>query len=334
MKALRPQLRRVDALSVEQCRKLGETRRMIRLWTSTFGVLVALGPLAAPVAAGGNVRIAVVQSRDAPPFRAVRTGFERVLRQKGIAASYQIYPLDAEGNPPRSLLRSEAGLLLTLGPVAGRAASSQIHDVPIVGALIRRSDRVEATGNATGVLIDYPVDTQLRWMQRLLPKHRKVGVLFNPGENAERIDSANRAAKDLGMKLLAEEVYRPGDLPKGLREIARGADLIWGLADQMALTHQTAKKFIVFSFRNRIPLSGGTTSWVKSGALFSLERDYEDIGMQCGELAVKILAGASPASLPPTAPRRLLYSVNLKTARYMRVKLSDRVIQDAAYVFE
>jgi putative ABC transport system substrate-binding protein len=49
---------------------------------------------------------------------------------------------------------------------------------------------------------------------------------------------------------------------------------------------------------------------------------------------VKILAGTSPASLPPTAPRRLLYSVNLKTARYMKVKLSDRVIQDAAYVFE
>ena len=86
--------------------------------------------------------------------------------------------------------------------------------------------------------------------------------------------------------------------------------------------------------QNRIPLSGDSTGLVKAGALFSLERDYADIGKQAGELASKILGGAAPATLSPEPPRRLLYSVNLKTARHMRIQLSDDVVQNAARAFE
>ncbi len=311
-----------------------------RSWVSV-GLLLATCVLAGPEpaeAARGAVRIAVIQSRPAPPFRALLAGFKRGLRHRRVRADIAVYTLRPDGNVPESLLRGSNGsapeLIFSLGPTATRAAASQIHNLPIVAGLIRQRDKLGSKPNVTGVLFDYPVETQLFWLKRLLPGNKNVGVLFNPDENENRIQSAEGAASDLGLNLMAQEVLEPKDLPRALRNLSREADLIWGLADRTTLTRKTARKFIVFSFRNRIPLSGASTSWVKSGALFSLERDYEDIGAQCALLALKVLRGANPSSLPPEPPRRLLYSINLKTARYMRIRISDHVIQDAAYVFE
>lgn len=289
-------------------------------------------------AAPGTVQIAVVQSQAAAPFRALLAGFKRGMRHKRIAVEYTLYQLQRDGNLPASLFKRGTGkdprLIFALGPHAARAASAQIHNLPIVAGLIRQRDGTNSMSNVTGVLFDYPVEIQLSWMKRLLPNNKNVGVLFNPDENEDRIESAAGVASKLGLNLMAHEVLKPKDLPKAMRDLSKGADLIWGLADRTTMTRQTARKFIVFSFQNRIPLSGASTSWVKSGALFSLERDYEDIGAQCAEIAARVMNGVSPASLRPEPPRRLLYSINLKTARYMRLKLPDHVVQDAAYVFE
>jgi len=295
--------------------------------------IVATGALAE----GRPARIAVVESQDAAPYRAILKGYKRELKNRKVPARFVVFSLDEEGNLPMSLLggtKSDPDLILALGPVASAAATSQIHDIPIIAALVRRASEVDESHNATGVLFDYPVESQLRWMQELLPEHRSVGVLFDPEENEKRIDSASDVAQELGMNLLPHEVHRPTDLPDALRDLSKNADLLWGIADQTVYNRKTAKQFIVFSFSNQIPLSGVSTSWVKAGALFGLERDYEDIGAQCGDLSVSVLRGKSVDRLGFSAPRRLLYSVNLKTARHMGIHIKDDVVQNAAYAFE
>ena len=86
--------------------------------------------------------------------------------------------------------------------------------------------------------------------------------------------------------------------------------------------------------RNRIPFVGLSQTWVKAGALYALDRDYEDIGAQCGELAVKILQGTSPSALPPVTPRKVVYSINLRTARHMKLDISPGALRDAQAVIE
>ena len=109
--------------------------------------------------------------------------------------------------------------------------------------------------------------------------------------------------------------------------------MLWGLTDQLVLSPQTAQAILLFSFRNRIPFTGLSKSWVKAGALYALDRDYADIGAQCGEMALQILRGASTSSLPPARPRKLKYVVNLRTADRMKLKIPESLVDGADQVF-
>ncbi|MCD6581287.1 MAG: hypothetical protein J7K90_05755 [Desulfuromusa sp.] len=61
-------------------------------------------------------------------------------------------------------------------------------------------------------------------------------------------------------------------------------------ANVMVLNPKTAKNILLFSFRNKIPFIGLSNAWVKAGALYALERDYDDIGQQSAEQCVQVLS--------------------------------------------
>jgi putative ABC transport system substrate-binding protein len=209
-----------------------------------------------------------------------------------------------------------------------------VRDIPIVAGLILNADDMAKSPNTAAVVLEFPVESELRFLQRFLPGQRNVGVLFNPAENQNRIDAATRAAGALGLTLFARRVESPRDLPDALESLNKKADVLWGVADQVVLNSQTARHILLFSLRNQIPFVGLSATWVKAGALYALDRDYKDMGMQCGEVALKILQGAAPSSFAPVAPRKIVYSVNLKTARLLRLDIQAPVLQAAQAVIE
>jgi putative ABC transport system substrate-binding protein len=89
----------------------------------------------------------------------------------------------------------------------------------------------------------------------------------------------------------------------------------------------------LFSFRNRMPFSGLSASWVKAGALYALDRDYEDLGAQCAEMALKVLDGKHAGSIPPARPRKVRYVLNLRTAEHLKLNLPSELVDGAAEVY-
>ncbi|MCA9453088.1 MAG: hypothetical protein KC584_10745, partial [Nitrospira sp.] len=73
---------------------------------------------------------------------------------------------------------------------------------------------------------------------------------------------------------------------------------------------------------------------VKAGAVYALDRDYVDIGVQCGELAEQVLKGVNIHTLKPQSPRKVLYALNLTSTNHMHLNFSDGVIRGAHPVFE
>src|SRR4030067_1111588 len=57
------------------------------------------------------------------------------------------------------------------------------------------------------------------------------------------------------------------------------------LPDAVVHNPKAAKIILLFSYRHRIPFIGPSESWVKEGAFYALDRDYRDMGAQCGEMA-------------------------------------------------
>ena len=57
------------------------------------------------------------------------------------------------------------------------------------------------------------------------------------------------------------------------------------------------------------------------------------MGIQCGEIAFKILSGVNVNSIPVTSPRKIIYAINLKTAEYMKINFKDEIVRNAYKVF-
>jgi putative ABC transport system substrate-binding protein len=303
-----------------------------------FVVLALMPGCAGAAVPEKESRIGVLLSQDAGPYQETLDGFKRYLEQQGVRVRLEVVSLQGDaaqaGAAMQQLRAQPLNLLFTLGSLATQSAVRENSSTPIIASLILKKTDLGNAPNVTGVVLQFPVELELRWMQRLLPGQRNVGVLYNPSENQQRIDDAAEAAKTLGLTLQARKVESPRDLPDELESMAQRADVLWGLADQMIMTPQTAKPILLFSFRNRIPVVGLSQSWVKAGALYALDRDYGDIGMQCGEMALKLLRGTPVSALPPTPPRKVTYSINLKTATHMKLDIPKALIQGAREVIE
>jgi putative ABC transport system substrate-binding protein len=294
------------------------------------------------LAAGGDAigqepsAIAVVTSRDEGPYEGVVSGVRAALgARRGSALRVESLQSDPDGamKALRRARRAGSGALITVGSSATRAALAAAGDTPVIACMIGDRSDLGRAENATGVMLEFSLETQLEWVRRFVPDGRAIGLLYNPAENQERVAEASRIAARLGLRVVAREVRRPQDLPGALESLAGEADVLLALTDQTVLSPQTAQAILLFSFRNRMPFSGLSASWVKAGALYALERDYEDLGAQCAEMAVRVLEGVPAGSLPPVVPRKVEYALNVRTAEHLKLRLPAELIDGAAEVF-
>jgi putative ABC transport system substrate-binding protein len=293
---------------------------------------VCVVPLAAGAADGGKKIAVVADFRDAAPSRRRWQGSNH-LERHGAQTTTEVLRLNGRRRTRRPG-RSEAegggfALIVTFGPLATDTVAREIADIPLVAGLVLSPGLYGKSGNVTGVGLELPVEQQFDWLRRIVPNARTVGVLYNPAENRNRIEAAQVAAKKRGLTLDAQEVRSPLDVPAALDALSKRADVLWSVPDTTALSPQLAKHLLLFSFRNGIPFIGLSSAWVKAGALYSLDADYREVGAQCAEIAMKVLNGASPGSVQPVPPRTVVYSLNLTTARQMKISLPTEIVRGA-----
>ncbi len=56
------------------------------------------------------------------------------------------------------------------------------------------------------------------------------------------------------------------------------------------------------------------------------------MGSQCADIAARLFKGVPISAIPPLRPRKLVYSLNLKTAAHMQIKIPNEIIKGAHYL--
>lgn len=311
---------------------------LVALLTRAITLVVLFHALPiSPVSAESN-RIVILSGQDLKPYQEVLAGLQQSLTKQGITLTIEIHAVQGNQTKAREVLadvkRNGAKLLVTLGNQATQAAVREINNMPILATMIVSPDDIRSARNATAVLLDFPIETQLQWLKRIVPTAGSVGVLFNPKENQLKVDMASTAAKRVGLTLAPKSVETPRALPDALDEVTRTTDVLWGIPDSVVMTPQTAEPILLNTIKNKIPLVGLSSSWVKAGALYALERDYVDIGLQSGELASKLLSETRANPLPLEYPRRVAYVLNMKTASLINLEFPQDLIKGALQVFQ
>ncbi|MCE5333103.1 MAG: hypothetical protein LLG06_00790 [Desulfobacteraceae bacterium] len=279
--------------------------------------------------------ILVVTSHNTPPYQEMLAGFKAEIAKRGIQAEISAYSLDE--NPGGTQLvekipRDRTSLLFAIGSKALDAVSKVPPEIPILTGLIPTAPESGTRGNVTGVTMEFPVEDQFEKIRQFLPNCRNIGVVYGP-PNASRIEHATKVAARMGFTLHGRQIAGPSDLPAALDHLANRVEILWGIPDELVFTPQTAKHILLYSLRNRIPLAGLSGVWTKAGALYSLEWDYQDMGAQCAEMGARILGGTSPGKIPFIGPRKMVYSLNLKTAAHMKLEIPESIEKSALLIF-
>ena len=282
--------------------------------------------------------VVVLGAQTKAPYRQFVEGFKQYLIEQQPTVKFVDISVDDDMQDTGSLKdvaqQNNVAMILTLGSKALHLAVQQDLDRPVIAGLTLDHSELEKNNNASGVVLDYGAETELSWIHRILPEAKTVGVLYSPDKTGHRIAAAKKAAKKLKLKLVVKEVNSPKELPVAMEALFRNVDVLWGMSDPVVLSRQTAKAVLLTSFRSQVPFVAPSSVWVKAGALYSLDWDYRDVGEQSGKMALSVLRGEKPSAIPIQAPRKVGYSLNLRTAEHMKLDLPGKIIAGAEQVFE
>jgi putative ABC transport system substrate-binding protein len=302
----------------------------------TFLVALFLTSLGGDSARAEKPLVVVVRAKSSQPYEEVLNGFRSYLEEKGVRADFEIHTIDGDVDAVDHILEDAvtkgAALVFAIGTAVTEKAIRKEPSIPIVYGLVMNASNASRI-DVTGVTLEFPVRNHFEWLQKLLPKARRIGVLYDGRSNGERIVRAKLEAVEMGFILEAESVLKPQDIPAALERIANKVDVLLGIPDEVVLNPQTAKQLLLFCYRNKIPFVGPSQAWAKAGALYALDRDYTDIGAQCGKMASSILAGTRAGAIEPQMPRKTTYYVNMKTARHMKVAIDKQLLAKADGVY-
>ncbi len=272
----------------------------------------------------------MLSSSDAPAFQQALAG----IRIGVGSLPFDIEQLTPDNHDAMQRLLVDAGrdvALLMLGTRASELAARAAPSAAVISCMARSADAARGLPNAVAVPIDIPIDLQIAWLGKLLPAARTIGLLFDPAINLRRIESLAPALARAGYTPLLAPVTSPAMLPRALSRLPATAGALLAIPDPTVYTQQASKAILLFSFRNKIPLIGLTEAWVKAGALYALDWDYQELGAYCGALAARAVSGAHAS---PPEPPRVRVTVNLRTAEQFRVKWDPELVRNVDRTYE
>jgi putative ABC transport system substrate-binding protein len=291
-----------------------------------------------------RVRVAVVESRRLNAYEQALKGFDEAISRRGFAPEFIRYVIGTDVNSPEELDRQleETGtdIILALGTDAARMVKERRSNTPSVFSMVSepgQSGLLNSGGNGgapmTGVCLDVPVEDQFISLIDVVPRARRIGVIYNPDESQFLVDEARNAANRMDLGLVAYPIHSEAEVPEGLNSLRPRIDALWLVSDRTVLTTQSLQYVFLYAFQTNLPLMGLSEHFVKMGALFAVGPDYKDVGMQSGEFAAQILRGRNPDDLPVASPRKVLLSLNLRTAEIIGLDIPEGVVRKADSVY-
>lgn len=273
--------------------------------------------------------IAIAGSQSSGPYQQTLDSFKSSITQARPEIKFTQRGADEKKNELHN-----PDIVFSLGSTATSESLTELGNAALVATMILSDKVLQNNAQATAVLLKNSARTQLEWHRRLLPNARRIGVLYDPQNNQAWVDAAKHAASKLDLEIIAVPVESAKELPAALKVLGRQAESILGIADKTVYSSKTAKAVLLSSFRNRIPFVGLSSVWVKSGAIYALDWDYSELGQQCASIALQILDGKKARTIEPQLPDKQLYSINVKTAKHMKLSMSQELIDGAARVFK
>ena len=313
--------------------------------TLTLGLLA--GPLLAEAQQAGKVyRIGV--SRGAKHPASYMEAFKRGLRDHGYIEGKNIVIEWKRGRRAADeLVRLGVHVIVATGTARIRSAKKATKTIPIVmapsadavrGGLIDSLAR--PGGNVTGLTMITPdlAGKRLGLLKEAVPGVSRVVAVFPIGSRSTAIPpwlkQTETGARALGLgfqKLGLERDSNTWDRTLKGMEKEPGTALV---VIENGRFLSKLKLMGELAARHRLPTMFSIKEHVEAGGLLSYGPDLVEVNRRAAYYVDKILKGANPAGLPVEQPTRLVFAINLKTAKQLGITIPPEVLLQATQVIK
>jgi len=171
---------------------------------------------------------------------------------------------------------------------------------------------------------------RLEMLTRLVPKARRVAIVFNPEDrfSQEVVKQTYRAAQKLGLVLIECRGRDAEEMRKSVEGLGPGqVDAIFAIPD--VLVNNQVSTLSAIARERKLPYVVHIRSLAERGALASYGINTYQIGRQAARLADKILNGTRPAEIPIETPRKLELVINLRIAKEIGLVIPNHLLREA-----
>ena len=277
-----------------------------------------IGLLSAGFVRAGDT-ILLLKSRDLAQYNAAAKGFLEAWKANPSSAEVRELNLNGSSDDLNTLraLTSERPLaVVTVGTEATQWAITN-STVPVVFCMVANAQQSVMADliskdetRVQGVSLDIPAREQLRRMMSVLPKVKRVGVLYDPKKSATAVEEMKQAAAELGLEVVDQKVDGQSSLPEETALIVSRIDLLWAPVDSTVFNSRSAQFVLTQMLQHKVPVMGFSENMVKAGALLAPRVDYEAIGRQTAELCRTTSNRRKPSHEPVQPPQDFQIVVN------------------------
>ena len=295
-----------------------------------------------------EVKVGVLQLLSHPALDQIYKGLEDGLKKEGyeVGKNLKIDLQNAQGDQSnlasmgQKLVTDNNDILVGITTPATLSLSNATKDKPIImggitypveAGLIKTEDK--PGNNITGVSDRTPIKQQLEIMKKVLPKMKKVGILYKASEDnsVKQAQEAEKLAKELGLEVKVSTVANTNDIQQVTESLASQTDAIFIPIDN---TIASAMATVVkVTDAKKIPVFPSADTMVADGGLLGLGVDQYQIGVETAKVVAKVLKGADTKDMSIVLANEGVIYLNEAKAKQLGIEI-PKEIKDKAKVVD
>jgi len=322
----------------------------MKKWAIFLGILFMIDLISFGMVSGQQkmIQVGVLQFASHPALDAAREGFIDYLAQTGFKDGEKV-KLDLQ-NAQRDMsvartiakkfVTDEKNLIYSIATPASQAAAKETTAIPIIFNAVTDPVKaglvkgVQSSGNnVTGVSDFIPVKSQIELLLKIAPQVKRLGIIYNAGEDNSRVlvEITRGVAKELKLDLVDATVTNSGEVFAAAQTLVGRVDGIYTIQDNTVISG--LESVIKVANKNRIPVLVPGSPSVERGGLATVGTDYYNLGKIAGEQAVRIFRGTKPSEIPIAYAKDFDIYLNQKTADEIGIKFPEDLLKKAKKIF-
>ncbi len=301
------------------------------------------------VAGAKMIRIGETQIVSHPALNNDSKGFKKALEEEGFIEGKNIIieRKNAQGDMAncypiaQKFADDKVDLIHAISTPSAQACVKVCKGIPIVFSSVTDPvktgivPRLGKTGtNVTGVSDRWPIALQCEMYQKIVPKAKRWGTIYNPGDiNVTfHIKEMKAAVEKMGGKLVEAHVSSSAEVMQAAQSLVGRVDAIHITSDNACVSALEA--IVKVCNQNKIPLFVGDRDSVPRGAIAAYGLDYFLVGYTAGKKAALILKGKNPGEIPAGQAEKFTLWINLKAAKAQGVTVPKELLEKADKIWD